>query len=87
MQLDLPRIIEHAADDVAQAGRAAAGTLGGLVHDIDPRVGRRSSRRRTNGTVIIVAVILALVIAQRISARRGEQRAQREVSESSEGQT
>lgn len=83
MQLDLPRIIEHAADDVAQAGRAAAGTLGEFVHDLDPRVARRASRRRSNRTVTVTVavVIVALVIAQRIMARRSEQRARRKASE------
>jgi hypothetical protein len=33
MSLDLAHLIESAADEVAQAGRAAAGSLNELVHD------------------------------------------------------
>lgn len=33
MSLDLPHLIETAADEVASAGRAAAGSINELVHD------------------------------------------------------
>jgi hypothetical protein len=33
MSLDLPHLIESAADEVAHAGRAAAGSINDLVHD------------------------------------------------------
>jgi hypothetical protein len=81
VQLDLPRIIEHAADDVAHASRSAADSLGGLVHDLEARAIRRSaprrSRRNTNILVAVGVVGALLVIVSVIARRRRQATAER----------
>ena len=73
MQLDLPRIIEHAADDVAHASRAAAESFGGFVHDLDVRAIRPAARRRSSrnrSILVVVGVVGALLVVRVVISRR-----------------
>ena len=72
MSLDLTHLIESAADEVAQAGRSAAGSINELVHDWGhetrsfvsehaPSLPHRSRRRRPNVSMVRLLLPIAVL--------------------------
>jgi hypothetical protein len=83
MSLDLTKVIESAADDVAHAGRAAAETINDLVHEWGhetksfvtehaPSLPGRSRHRGPNLSIVrlLLPVAVLAVIAMVIIRRR-----------------
>jgi hypothetical protein len=83
MSLALPTLIETAADEVASAGRAAAGTINELVHDwtLETRnfvadhasslpIGRSRKRHSTSLVRLLLPIAVLGVVAFVIVRRR-----------------
>jgi len=84
MSLDLTTLIESAADEVASAGRAAAGSINELVHDWGhetrsfvnehaPTLPYRRSRRSGMSTAVrlLIPIAVLAVVAYVLFRRRG----------------